>query len=262
MNNLAAGYQAAGKLDKALPLLKETLALTKSKLGPDHPDTLLSMNNLAAGYWSTKRLDKSIPLFEEVLTLKKKKLGRDHPNTLSTVANLGVNYKDAGRLAEAIPLLEEAYHAAKTHPTLRWVGGQLLDAYTKAGENAKLADLLQEQLAEARKTLPKDSPQLAGLLAQIGLSLAATEEVDRGRTAPPRVPGHPRESSARRLVHLQHAVNTRRGLAGPEEVRRGRTTLAERLRGDEAAGENDPAAGRHPYPRSPRPPHRACHRHE
>ena len=49
--------------------------------------------------------------------------------------------------------------------------GQLLDAYAKAGENVKLAKLLQEQLAEARKTLPKDSPELAGMLAQIGLVL-------------------------------------------------------------------------------------------
>ena len=43
MNNLALGYQAAGKLDKALPLYEETLTLRKSKLGPDHPDTLASM---------------------------------------------------------------------------------------------------------------------------------------------------------------------------------------------------------------------------
>jgi tetratricopeptide (TPR) repeat protein len=88
-----------------------------------------------------------------------------------TVANLGVNYEDAGRLKEAIPLLEEAHQAAKSVPTLRWVASVLIDAYTKAGENAKLADLLQEQLREARRTLPKDSPQLAGLLAQIGMSL-------------------------------------------------------------------------------------------
>ncbi len=171
MNNLAVGYRDAGKLEKALPLFEETLALRKSKLGPDHPDTLKSMNNLAAGYWSMRRLDKSVPLFEALLPLIEKKLGRDHPNTLSTVANLGVNYKDAGRLAEAIPLLEEAYQAAKKHPTLRWVERQLLDAYVRAGENAKLADLLHKQLAEARKTLPKDNPQLAGLLAQIGLCL-------------------------------------------------------------------------------------------
>ena len=87
------------------------------------------------------------------------------------MANLGVNYKDAGRLKEAIPLLEEAHRAAKRFPMLRFVDNQLADAYTQAGENAKLADLLREQLPEARKELPKDSPQLAGMLAQIGLSL-------------------------------------------------------------------------------------------
>ena len=150
MNNLAGGYRDAGKLDRALPLYEETVALMKTKLGPCHPDTLKSMASLAAGYWSMKRLDKSVRRFKEVLTLLEKKLGRDHPDTLITVANLGVNYKDAGRLTEAIPLLEEAYQAAKKHPTLRWVGGQLLDAYTKAGENVKLTELIQEQLAEAR----------------------------------------------------------------------------------------------------------------
>jgi hypothetical protein len=34
-----------------------------------------------------------------------------------------------------------------------------------------LTNLLQEQLAEARQTLPKDSPQLAAVLAQLGLAL-------------------------------------------------------------------------------------------
>ncbi len=169
MNNLTSAYRDVGKLDLALPLLEETLKLRKAKLGPEHPDTLRSMNSLAAGYWSAKQLDKSIPLFEETLKRQEAKFGRDHPETLKLVANLGVNYKDAGRLNEAVPLLEEAHQAAKKYHDLSWVGGQLIDAYAKAGENAKFANLLQEQLAEARKALPKDSPQLAGMLAQIGL---------------------------------------------------------------------------------------------
>jgi eukaryotic-like serine/threonine-protein kinase len=171
MHNLAAAYLAAGKHDLALPLYEETLKIRKAKLGPEHPDTLISMGGLAAAYWSVKQLDKSIPLFEETLKRQEAKLGRDHPNTLMTVANLGVNYKDAGRLKEAIPLLEEGYLATKKYPKLRFVGPQLLNAYAKAGENAKLMTLVTEQLAEARKTLPKDSPQLAGLLASLGSSL-------------------------------------------------------------------------------------------
>jgi eukaryotic-like serine/threonine-protein kinase len=170
-NNLALAYQDFGKLPEAIALFERVRDAQIAKLSPDHPSTLNTLNNLGSAYWRTKQLDKSVPLFEDVLKRKVAKLGRQHPETQMTLANLGVNYKDSGRLKEAIPLLEEAYQAAKRFPTLRFVGPQLLDTYTKAGETAKLADLLQEQLAEARKTLPKDSPQLAGLLAQIGSSL-------------------------------------------------------------------------------------------
>jgi tetratricopeptide (TPR) repeat protein len=118
-----------------------------------------------------RRLDKSVPLFEELLTLRETKHGRGHPETLQTRANLGVNYKDAGRLAEAIPLLEEAHRASQKHPTLRWVGQPLLDAYRKAGRAAEAVELIDELLADARRHLPRDSPQLAGVLAQHGLAL-------------------------------------------------------------------------------------------
>jgi hypothetical protein len=51
MGNLALAYQAAGKLDLALPLLEETtLKLRKAKLGPEHPDTLRTMGDLALAY--------------------------------------------------------------------------------------------------------------------------------------------------------------------------------------------------------------------
>jgi tetratricopeptide (TPR) repeat protein len=126
------------------------------------------MNNLAAAYWRLKRLDQSIPLLERTLQIQQKRLGRQHPDTQLTVANLGVNYQDAGRLQEAIPLLEEAHRAAQQYPNLRWVVQSLADAYAKGRENAKLTPLLEQQLTEARTALPKDSPQLAGLLAQLG----------------------------------------------------------------------------------------------
>ena len=171
LNSLAVAYTNVGRAPEAIALFERVREASIAQLGPDHPDTLSTLNNLARAYWSTKQLDKSVPLFEDVLKRQEAKLGRQHPDTQLTVANLGVNYKDAGRLKEAIPLLEEAHQAAKRFPTLRFVGPQLIDTYMKAGENAKLADLLQEQLAEARSTLPKDSPELAGLLAQIGMSL-------------------------------------------------------------------------------------------
>ena len=170
-------------------------------------------------------------------------LGRDHLHTLRTVGNLGVNYKDAGRLQEAIPLLEEAYRAGQEIPQAARLRQPLLDAYAKAGEHAKFANLLQEQLSEARKALPKDSPHLAGLLAQIGLGLLEQQKWTAAEPLLARVPGHPHQDTARRLVDLQLAVAARRRAAGPEEVRRGRTAAAGWLRRHEAAGKDHSAAG-------------------
>jgi serine/threonine protein kinase len=171
MDGLANAYWDAGNLDLALPLYEETLKLRKGKLGPDHPDTLNSMASLARGLWRAKRLDRSIPLFEEALKQREEKLGRTHPDSLTTRANLGVNYRDAGRLKEALPLLEEAYRASRAIPVLRWVGVELLAGYAQAGKPAEAAGLVKELLAEARKTLPRESAQLAATLAQHGLTL-------------------------------------------------------------------------------------------
>ena len=163
--------QLAGKDVQALSILQEAYDLQKAKSGPDDPVTLISLNNLASYYWTAKQLDKSIPLFEEAVKRYEAKLGRNHKQTQRSLANLGVNYKDAGRHKEAILLLEEAHRAVIKYSDLGWVREQLVDAYSKAGENVKLTDLLLEQLTEAHSTLPKESPQLAGQLAQIGMAM-------------------------------------------------------------------------------------------
>src|SRR5262249_32014675 len=49
-NNLAMAYTALGRPADAVRLHEETLALRQAHLGPDDPDTLISLNNLAIGY--------------------------------------------------------------------------------------------------------------------------------------------------------------------------------------------------------------------
>jgi tetratricopeptide (TPR) repeat protein len=171
LDKLAAALREQKRWSEIEPLIRTCLALHE-KLGSDHPKTLDSLNRIGYAYWRMKHFDKAIALFDQSVKLEEARYGRKDPRTLSTVANLGVNYKDAGRVQKAIPLLEEALGAAKEHPSLAWVRTPLLDAYTIAGENVKVATLLLEQLPMARKTLPKDSPQMAGMLAQIGLGLS------------------------------------------------------------------------------------------
>jgi eukaryotic-like serine/threonine-protein kinase len=171
LGELAVVYNIAGRRLEAIALLERVRDAKIATLGADHPATLRTLSDLAAVYWSAKQLDKSVPMFEDLVKRNEAKFGRQHYETQRTLGNLGVNYKDSGRLDEAIPLLEEAYRSGEKYPPLRGVGAPLLDAYTKAGRSAEVAKLVPEQLAEARETLPKDSPQLAIALAQSGALL-------------------------------------------------------------------------------------------
>ena len=69
MSNLAGSYADAGQHERAMKLLEETLALQRAKLGPDHPDTLVSMGNLAGSYADAGQHERALKLFEETLAL-------------------------------------------------------------------------------------------------------------------------------------------------------------------------------------------------
>ena len=66
-NNLAAAYESAGDLGRAIPLLEQALADSVRVLGADHPDTLTSRNNLAGAYRAAGDLGRAIPLHEQAL---------------------------------------------------------------------------------------------------------------------------------------------------------------------------------------------------
>ncbi len=78
-------YEAAEKLDLALPLLQEALKLQKETFGSENPDTLLTMYRLAMTYQYAGKLKLALPLVEEVLRAKTTKLGKEHPDTRRTI---------------------------------------------------------------------------------------------------------------------------------------------------------------------------------
>jgi tetratricopeptide (TPR) repeat protein len=87
MNSLALSYQAAGKLDLALPLYEEVLKLTEARLGADHPDTLACTYNLAVGYGDVGKLDLALPLHRRAAA-GVEKLRFQHPSAARIVSNL------------------------------------------------------------------------------------------------------------------------------------------------------------------------------
>ena len=96
-NNLAAAYQAAGRVDEAIPLFEQTLAARERLLGPEHPDTLGSRSNLAAAYQAAGRVDEAIPLFEQILVTCERLLSASHPDTLAARKDLTLAGQEAKR---------------------------------------------------------------------------------------------------------------------------------------------------------------------
>ena len=78
-------------------------------LGPDHPDTLISLNNLAAAYETAGDVKKAIPLYEDCLKRREKVLGKDHPDTIRFQYGYALALVGLGRSGEAEPLLRQAY---------------------------------------------------------------------------------------------------------------------------------------------------------
>jgi hypothetical protein len=65
MNNLANRYEALGVPADALRLCEETLALRQAQLGPDHPDTLVSMGGVAESLVKLDRGAEAVPVIDD-----------------------------------------------------------------------------------------------------------------------------------------------------------------------------------------------------
>ena len=161
---LAAAYQAADRLEQAIPLFEQTLTDTLRVLGPDHPHALAARGNLAYAYEVADRLEQAIPLFEQTLTDTLRVLGPDHPHALAARGNLAYAYEVADRLEQAIPLFEQTLTdtlrvLGPDHPHALAARGNLADAYWSAGKLDEAIDLYKQNLVETLRVLGPDHPR-------------------------------------------------------------------------------------------------------
>ena len=77
-------------------------------LGPEHPDTAMSLNNLAFLHRAHGDFPAARPLYERALAIREKVLGPEHPDTATSLNNLASLHQARGDLPAARPLLERA----------------------------------------------------------------------------------------------------------------------------------------------------------
>ncbi len=84
-----AGYYLGdrARYKEAEPLYWYALSISERQLGPEHPNTALSLNNLALLYQHQGKYAETEPLYNRALTICEQQLGTEHPNTLAVRRN-------------------------------------------------------------------------------------------------------------------------------------------------------------------------------
>jgi hypothetical protein len=67
---------------------RQTLARREQVLGPEHPDTLMSMSNLAEVLNRQGKYEEAESMNRQTLARQEKVLGPEHPDTLTSMSNL------------------------------------------------------------------------------------------------------------------------------------------------------------------------------
>jgi len=160
---LAQTYWRLGEPSLAISQLERSRQLLRGALGPDHPQTLLTMSNLAMVYWSSGRWREAVQLGEELLPLFRSRFGPDDPHTLTVMNNLGLVYGDTRRLAEAAQLLEETFKLRRLKqgpddPATLLAMHNLADAYRAVGRLADALAILEEVVVLKKAKLGPEHP--------------------------------------------------------------------------------------------------------
>jgi serine/threonine protein kinase len=154
---LGSSYHELTSWKKAEEHLNRAIALRRTYLGPEHPDTLASLHELTRMFhgrtWGDKERQKEIAaLAQQVVEARRRVLGPDHPDTVKSLEVLALILNKAGRPDEGLALFQQTNDAqlrrwGPEHPnTLLSLNGLAL-AHGRLGHREEAIDLLKRVVA-------------------------------------------------------------------------------------------------------------------
>jgi class 3 adenylate cyclase/tetratricopeptide (TPR) repeat protein len=160
----------------ARPLFDQALAIRENALGPDHPDTAMSLHNLAFLLGEQGDLSAARPRYERALAIREKELGPNHPDTVMSLNNLASLLQDQGDLAAARPGFERALAINEKalgpdHPDTARNLNNLAALLQDQGDLAAARPLFEQALAIREKALGPDHPDTATSLNNLAFLL-------------------------------------------------------------------------------------------
>eukprot|EP00798_Chlamydomonas_sp_ICE-L_P018725 gene18725-25256_t len=147
-------------------------------LGPEHPDTLLSLNNLAGCLRDLGRSSDALPSYKRSLEVRERTLGPEHPDTLGSVNGLASCLSDLGWSSDALPLYERALEVRERtlgpeHPRTLGSLSNMASCLSDLGRVSDALPLYERALEVRERTLGPEHPSTLGSLTCLASCLDA-----------------------------------------------------------------------------------------
>jgi hypothetical protein len=168
-NAAAVDLFEAGHCEEAVPLFEEALALCRSTLGGEHPDTLTVAGNLGVAYVAAGNRRKGLKLITSNVAARTRVLGDDHPATLTARDALGAAHRMVGDADTAVVLakqvvLQRSRTLGPTHVDTLTSRMGLALALAAVGDVTSAHRMLGSTLNSAEETLGPDHPYTLALV--------------------------------------------------------------------------------------------------
>ncbi len=197
-------------------MLRETLIVQRTKLGPEHFDTLTTSAFLADALQTLSRADEAKDLRRSVAEARVRLLGPDHPQALVARTNLAYVLGDCREFAEAesilLELLERRRLLGAEHPEVALTCSMLGSNALLAGDAPKAENFLRQSMSIREKILPEGSGIRGYTMTSLGESLRLQHKLDEARAltpkgaewvlADPRSPARNKREAAERAANL------------------------------------------------------------
>ena len=175
MQSLALVYYLEGKYAEAEALFSQTLEMQRRVLGPEHPNTLISMGNLAMDYSAQGKYTQAEALFSQTLEVRRRILGPEHSSTLSSMHNLVNNYLMEGNYAQAEALFSQTLDIQRRvlgpeHPDTLLTLSDFADIYQRQGKYVFAETHAAEALAGRRHALGSEHADTMASAADVALA--------------------------------------------------------------------------------------------
>ena len=171
---LADAHRDMGNYEEAETLYLRCMEASERLLGPEHPDTLITVGNLAVLFEDKGDYEQAEAYYKRELEARERLLGPEHPSTLNTVGNLAGLLRRKGDYEQAEAYYTRCLEASERllgpeHPSTLITVGNLGLLYSNKGDYEQAEAYFQRCLEASERLLGPEHPSTLTTVGNLGL---------------------------------------------------------------------------------------------